>query len=96
MADRIPGVLRIRFTTSHPGHLKKRIMDAMRDVPTVCNHLHLPVQSGSDRMLKKMKRGYSRARYMQKIAYLKNEIPDMTFATDIIVGFPQESAADFE
>ena len=96
MADRIPGILRIRFTTSHPGHLKKRIMDAMRDVLAVCNHLHLPAQSGSDRVLKKMKRGYSRARYMQKLDYLQKEIPGITFATDIIVGFPEESAADFE
>jgi tRNA-2-methylthio-N6-dimethylallyladenosine synthase len=96
MADRIPGILRTRFTTSHPGHLKKRIMNAMRDVPTVCNHLHLPAQSGSDRVLKRMKRGYSRARYMQKIDYLKNEIPGITFATDIIVGFPGETAEDFE
>jgi len=96
MADRIPGILRTRFTTSHPGHLKKRIMDAMRDLPTVCNHLHLPAQSGSDQVLKRMQRGYSRARYMQKIEYLKNQIPDMTFATDIIVGFPGETVADFE
>jgi len=96
MADRIPGILRTRFTTSHPGHLKKRIMDAMRDVRTVCNHLHLPAQSGSDQVLRRMNRGYTRARYMQKIDYLKSEIPDMTFATDVIVGFPGETAEDFE
>lgn len=96
MADRIPGVLRTRFTTSHPGHLKKNIMNAMRDVETVCNHLHLPAQSGSDRVLKSMNRGYTSDRYVQKIDYLKREIPGMTFATDIIIGFPGETAEDFE
>jgi tRNA-2-methylthio-N6-dimethylallyladenosine synthase len=96
MADRIPGLLRVRFTTSHPGHLSRRIMDAMRDVPTVCNHLHLPVQSGSDRVLRRMRRGYSLSRYMQKIDYLRRAVPGITFATDVIVGFPGETAADFD
>ena len=93
--DRIPGVRRIRFTTSHPGHLKSAIMDAMRDVPGVCNHLHLPVQSGSDRVLNSMNRGYSRSKYMQKIAGLRARVPDISFSTDIIVGFPGETLDDF-
>ena len=93
--DRIPGVRRIRFTTSHPGHLKSAIMDAMRDVSGVCNHLHLPVQSGSDRVLNSMNRGYSRSKYMQKIAGLRARVPDISFSTDIIVGFPGETADDF-
>ncbi len=96
MLDRLPGVRRTRFTTSHPGHLSQGIMDAMREVPTVCNHLHLPSQSGSNRILRNMKRGYTRERYMQKIDYLKTNIPEMTFATDIIVGFPGETEADFQ
>ena len=96
MSDRIPGVRRVRFTTSHPGHLKQGIMDAMRTVPTVCNHLHLPAQSGSDRVLASMNRGYTRARYLSKIDHLKKTIPNMAFSTDIIVGFPGETEADFD
>ncbi|MFQ5876134.1 MAG: tRNA (N6-isopentenyl adenosine(37)-C2)-methylthiotransferase MiaB [Acidobacteriota bacterium] len=96
MADRVPQVRRIRFTTSHPGHLKRRIMDAMRDVPSVCNHLHLPVQSGSDRVLRMMNRGYTRARYLEKIDALRARVPDVTFSTDVIVGFPGETEAEFE
>ncbi len=95
MVDRVPGVRRIRFTTSHPGHLKRPIMDAMRDVPTVCNHLHLPVQSGSDRVLRAMNRGYTRARYLETIAGLRSRLPDIAFSTDIIVGFPGETDAEF-
>ena len=96
MADRVPGVRRLRFTTSHPGHLKLGIMDAMRDVPAVCNHLHLPAQSGSDRVLASMNRGYTRARYLAKIDNLRRSVPDMAFSTDIIVGFPGESESDFQ
>jgi tRNA-2-methylthio-N6-dimethylallyladenosine synthase len=94
--DAIPGVRRTRFTTSHPGHLKKSIMDAMGDIPSVCNHLHLPAQSGSDRILRRMKRGYSRTRYLEKIAYLSSRVPRITFSTDIIVGFPGETEMDFQ
>jgi tRNA-2-methylthio-N6-dimethylallyladenosine synthase len=96
MVDRVPGVRRVRFTTSHPGHLKQRIMDAMREVPTVCNHLHLPAQSGSDRVLKAMQRGYTRARYLSKIDYLRRHVPGIAFSTDLIVGFPGETRPDFE
>jgi tRNA-2-methylthio-N6-dimethylallyladenosine synthase len=96
MVDRVHGVRRVRFTTSHPGHLKRRIMDAMRDVPSVCNHLHLPVQSGSDRVLRAMNRGYTRAAYMEKIDHLRREVPGIAFSTDLIVGFPGETEGDFE
>jgi tRNA-2-methylthio-N6-dimethylallyladenosine synthase len=95
MIDRTPGVCRVRFTTSHPGHLKRGIMDAMRDLPTVCNHLHLPAQSGSDRVLEAMRRGYTRERYMSKIGYLRSVVPGITFSTDLIVGFPGETEEDF-
>jgi tRNA-2-methylthio-N6-dimethylallyladenosine synthase len=96
MVDRIPGVRRVRFTTSHAGHLTPAIMRAFRDLPTVCNHLHLPVQSGSDRVLKAMKRGYTRDKYLSKIAALRRDVPDMAFSTDLIVGFPGETESDFE
>jgi tRNA-2-methylthio-N6-dimethylallyladenosine synthase len=96
MADRVPGVRRLRFTTSHPGHLRQGIMDAMRDVPTVCNHLHLPAQSGSDRILKAMRRGYTIARYLSKIDYLRRHVPGIAFSTDLIVGFPGETRSEFE
>lgn len=94
MADRIPGIRRLRFTTSHPGHLKTGIMDAMREVATVCNHLHLPAQSGSDRVLQAMNRGYTRARYLSRIDYLREAVPDIAFSTDLIVGFPGETDDD--
>jgi len=94
MADRIPAIRRLRFTTSHPGHLKTGIMDAMRDVPTVCNHLHLPAQSGSDRVLRAMNRGYTRARYLSRIEYLRRAVTDIAFSTDLIVGFPGETEDD--
>jgi tRNA-2-methylthio-N6-dimethylallyladenosine synthase len=95
MVDRVPGVRRLRFTTSHPGHLKRPIMDAMRDLPSVCNHLHLPVQSGSDRILKRMDRGYTRDSYLEKIAYLRSIVPGIAISTDLIVGFPGETDSDF-
>jgi tRNA-2-methylthio-N6-dimethylallyladenosine synthase len=94
--DRLPGLRRIRFTTSHPGHLKRPIMEAMRDVPSVCNHLHLPAQSGSDRVLKAMNRGYTHSVYLSKIDQLRGLVPDIAFSTDLIVGFPGEDDEDFE
>jgi tRNA-2-methylthio-N6-dimethylallyladenosine synthase len=94
--DRLPGVRRLRFTTSHPGHLSRRIMEAMRDLPSVCNHLHLPAQSGSDRVLGRMRRGYTRERYLAKIRFLRAAVPDMAFSTDLIVGFPGETEEDFQ
>src|SRR5262249_3817810 len=81
VADRTPGVRRVRFTTSHPGHLRKNIMDAMATLSTVCRHLHLPAQSGSDRILKAMNRGYTRARYLSRIDYLRGRVPGMAFST---------------
>jgi tRNA-2-methylthio-N6-dimethylallyladenosine synthase len=71
-------------------------MDAIRAVPSVCNHLHLPAQSGSDRILEAMNRGYTRARYLEKIDYLRKNVQGITFSTDIIVGFPGETDSDFQ
>jgi tRNA-2-methylthio-N6-dimethylallyladenosine synthase len=94
--DRIPGVSRLRFTTSHPGHLTRPIMEAMRDLPSVCNHLHLPAQSGADTVLRRMRRGYTRAKYMTRIEFLRRAVDGMTFSTDLIVGFPGETEAEFQ
>ncbi len=93
--DRVPGVTRLRFTTSHPGHLTRPIMEAMRDLPSICNHLHLPAQSGSDAILRAMRRGYTRAKYLAKASWLRRAIPGMSLSTDLIVGYPGETEEDF-
>ncbi len=95
-AGEIEDLNRIRFTTSYPRDITKRMIDAMRDVPQVCHHLHLPVQSGSNKVLKGMKRTYTREWYVDTINRLKDAIPDLTVSTDIIIGFPGESDQDFE
>ncbi len=93
--DAIPGLERIRFTTSNPYNLTSRLIRAIRDVPKVCEQLHLPLQSGSDRVLRRMNRGYTRARYLELIAELKETVPDIALSTDLIVGFPGETDEDF-
>jgi tRNA-2-methylthio-N6-dimethylallyladenosine synthase len=91
----IEGIERIRFTTSNPYNLTGRLIDAIRDVPKVVEYLHLPLQSGSDRVLARMHRGYTRARYLELIAALRDAVPDIALSTDLIVGFPGETDADF-
>jgi tRNA-2-methylthio-N6-dimethylallyladenosine synthase len=86
---------RIRFTTSNPYNLTSRLIRAIRDVPRVVEHLHLPLQSGSDRVLERMNRGYTRARYLELIAELRDTVPDLALSTDLIVGFPGETDDDF-
>lgn len=93
--NEIEGICRIRFATSHPKDLSLDLMYAIRDLEKVCNHLHLPVQSGSDSILKKMNRGYTRQKYIQRIFDLKEHCPDIALSTDIIVGFPSETRDDF-
>jgi len=93
--NQIDGIHRIRFATSHPKDLSMDLMHAVRDLEKVCNHLHLPVQSGSDVILKKMNRGYTRQHYLDKIFELKKQCPDISLSTDIIVGFPSETIDDF-
>ena len=93
--DRVDGIERIRFTTSNPYNLTSRLIRAIRDIPKVVEYLHLPVQSGSDRVLTRMHRGYTRARYLDLIAEIKATVPDIALSTDIIVGFPGETEADF-
>jgi tRNA-2-methylthio-N6-dimethylallyladenosine synthase len=92
----IEGVQRIRFTTSHPLEFSDSLIEAYANVPKLANHLHLPVQSGSDRILALMKRGYTTLEYKQRIRALRAVRPDIAISTDIIVGFPGESERDFE
>jgi tRNA-2-methylthio-N6-dimethylallyladenosine synthase len=93
----VDGVQRIRFTTSHPAQMTERLMDAMAAArPKLCPYLHLPVQSGSSAVLRAMRRGYDREAYLAKIAGVRRRIPDIALGTDIIVGFPGETEADFQ
>ncbi len=95
-AAAVEGIDRIRFTTSHPAQMTDRLMDAMAAArPAVCPYLHLPVQSGSSAVLRAMRRGYTRETYLEKIAGLRRRIPEIAFGTDVIVGFPTETEADF-
>ena len=94
--DALGAIHRIRFTTSHPAQMTERLMDAMAETrPAICPYLHLPVQSGSTRILRAMRRGYDRETYLNKIALLRERIPEMLFGTDVIVGFPGETESDF-
>ena len=92
----IEGIDRIRFTTSHPLEFSDSLVEAYRDVPQLANYLHLPVQSGSDRVLSAMKRGYTALEFKQKVRKLRAVRPDISISSDFIVGFPGETDADFE
>src|SRR5213596_2925216 len=92
----VTGIERTRFTTSNPYNLTPRLIRALRDVPKVCEYFHLPLQSGSDRVLERMNRGYTRERYLELVREIRDAVPEMAFATDLIVGFPGETEADFE
>lgn len=94
--DRINGLERVRFTTSHPRDLGDDLVDAMAGLPSVCEHIHLPLQSGSDRILKAMVRGYSRDDYLGKIHALRERCRGVAVTADIIVGFPGETDEDFQ
>jgi tRNA-2-methylthio-N6-dimethylallyladenosine synthase len=94
--DHVDGIERVRFVTSHPRDLSDRLISALRDLPKVCESLHLPVQSGSNRILSAMNRKYSREEYLDRIKKLRNAVPDLALTTDIIVGFPGETDEDFE
>ena len=92
----IPGIRRVRFTTSHPRDFGRDIVDAIDAVPSLCNHVHLPVQSGSTRVLDAMQRLYTREHYLERIAWIKAATRDISITTDVIVGFPGETEAEFE
>jgi tRNA-2-methylthio-N6-dimethylallyladenosine synthase len=91
----VEGIERIRFASPHPRHVTTRMMEAMRDLPKICRHLHLPVQSGSTRVLAAMRRRHTREDYLDLVARLRDTIPDLALSTDMIVGFPGETDGDF-
>jgi len=91
----VPGIRRVRFTTSHPRDFGRDIIDAIDAVPALCDHVHLPVQSGSDRMLNAMQRLYTREQYMERIAWMKSAKREISITSDMIVGFPGETEEDF-
>jgi tRNA-2-methylthio-N6-dimethylallyladenosine synthase len=93
--DSVDGIERIRFTSPHPKDLRPETIAAMAECASVCEHLHLPLQSGSDRTLARMHRGYTAARYLDRLAAARAAVPDLAVTTDIIVGFPGESDDDF-
>jgi tRNA-2-methylthio-N6-dimethylallyladenosine synthase len=96
MIDAIDGVERIRYTSPHPKDIREDVISAHAELPTVCEHIHLPLQSGSSRVLKAMRRTYNRERYLDRVAMIRELVPDCAITTDIIVGFPGETDADFE
>ena len=92
----VPGIRRVRFTTSHPRDFTRDIVEAIEGVPALCDHVHLPVQSGSSRVLKAMMRLYTREEYLERIEWINSATRKISITTDVIVGFPGESPADFE
>jgi tRNA-2-methylthio-N6-dimethylallyladenosine synthase len=92
----VAGIRRVRFTTSHPRHFSREIVEALDAVPTLCDHVHLPVQSGSSAILKAMNREYTREWYLERISWIKAAKRPISMTSDIIVGFPGETEADFE
>ena len=96
MVDEIEGLERIRFMTSHPKDLSDELIEVMKDSKKVCHHLHLPLQSGSSRVLKVMNRKYTKEQYLELAAKIKEAVPDISLTTDIIVGFPCETEEDFQ
>lgn len=95
MINEVPGVERVRFMTSHPKDLNEDVIMAIKECDKLCEQIHLPVQSGSDKVLKEMNRHYTRDKYLSLIKKIKSEIPDATITTDLIVGFPGETEEDF-
>lgn len=92
----VPGVERIRFITSHPWDAVEGLFEAMRELEHVCEHLHLPVQSGSDEVLRRMRRGYTAREYLEKLGLLRRRVPEVAVTTDLMVGFPEETEEDFQ
>jgi len=96
LVDGIDGIERIRYTSPHPKDMKEDVIRAHADLPAVCEHIHLPLQAGSSAILKRMRRTYDRQRYMDRVSLIREHVPDCAITTDVIVGFPGESEADFE
>jgi tRNA-2-methylthio-N6-dimethylallyladenosine synthase len=93
--DAVDGIQRIRYTSPHPKDIREDVIRAHAELPAVCEHIHLPLQSGSSRMLKAMRRTYNRERYLDRVAQIREHLPDCALTTDIIVGFPGETEEDF-
>jgi tRNA-2-methylthio-N6-dimethylallyladenosine synthase len=93
--DAIDGIERIRYTSPHPQDMKEDVIRAHAELPALCEHVHLPLQSGSNRVLKAMRRTYSRERYLDRVALIREHVPDCAITTDVIVGFPGETEEDF-
>jgi tRNA-2-methylthio-N6-dimethylallyladenosine synthase len=94
--DAVGGIDRIRYTSPHPKDMKEDVIRAHAELPALCEHIHLPLQSGSSAVLKRMRRTYDRRRYMDRVSLIREHVPDCAITTDIIVGFPGETEADFE
>jgi tRNA-2-methylthio-N6-dimethylallyladenosine synthase len=94
--DAIDGIERIRYTSPHPKDMREDVIRAHAELPSLCEHIHLPLQSGSSPVLKRMRRTYTRERYLDRVALIREHVPDCAITTDIIVGFPGETEADFE
>jgi tRNA-2-methylthio-N6-dimethylallyladenosine synthase len=94
--DAVAGIERIRYTSPHPKDMREDVIRAHAELPSLCEHIHLPLQSGSSAVLKRMRRTYDRQRYMERVALIREHVPDCAITTDIIVGFPGETEADFE
>jgi tRNA-2-methylthio-N6-dimethylallyladenosine synthase len=96
IAAEVPDLVRLRYTSPHPRHLTRSLIRAHADLPVLARHVHMPVQSGSDRVLRRMIRRYSRAEYVERTSALTGAVPGLTLSTDIIIGFPGETDEDFE
>jgi tRNA-2-methylthio-N6-dimethylallyladenosine synthase len=94
--DAVEGIERLRYTSPHPKDMREDVIRAHAELPSLCEHIHLPLQSGSSPVLKRMRRTYTRERYMDRVALIREHVPDCALTTDIIVGFPGEGEADFE
>jgi tRNA-2-methylthio-N6-dimethylallyladenosine synthase len=95
LVDAIDGIERIRYTSPHPKDMREDVIRAHAELPSLCEHIHLPLQSGSSTVLKRMRRTYTRERYLDRVALIREHVPDCSLTTDIIVGFPGETEADF-
>ncbi len=96
MVDGVDGIDRIRYTSPHPKDMREDVIRAHAELPALCEHIHLPLQSGSSRVLKAMRSTYNRERYLDRVALIREHVPDCALTTDIIVGFPGETDDDFE
>jgi tRNA-2-methylthio-N6-dimethylallyladenosine synthase len=96
LVDAVEGIARVRYTSPHPKDMREDVVRAHADLPSLCEHIHLPLQSGSSRVLKAMRRTYNRERYLERARMIRELVPDCSLSTDVIVGFPGESEAEFE